>query len=131
MLQFGHHTNMSWILCKSSCMCLIINPSYHTCISFAFGSFPYNITYHFGLPHPTIAHFSHCQCGHTIDDLDFTCVGAHVGVNILQPMILFKISSQLLFWKVEHIYSERFPNFSPTTFNDKLIILSLETTFGP
>ncbi len=24
---------------------------------------------HFGLPHPTIAHLSWCQCGHTIDDL--------------------------------------------------------------
>jgi hypothetical protein len=24
---------------------------------------------HFGLPHPTIAHLSLCQCGHTIDDL--------------------------------------------------------------
>jgi hypothetical protein len=22
-----------------------------------------------GLPHPTIAHLSRCQCGHTIDDL--------------------------------------------------------------
>jgi hypothetical protein len=128
MLQFGHHMNMFWILCKSSCMCLIINPSYHTCISFVFDSFPYNITYHFGLPHLIVAHLSHCQ---TIDDLDFTCFIVHVGVNTLQPMILFKISLQLLFWKVEHIYSERFLNFSPTTFNDKLIILSLETTFGP
>jgi hypothetical protein len=45
MLQFGHNMNTSWILCKSSCMCLIINPSYHTCVSFVFISFPYNVTY--------------------------------------------------------------------------------------
>jgi hypothetical protein len=43
--SFKHHVNTFPILCKFSHKCLIINPFYHTCISFAFGSLSYNITY--------------------------------------------------------------------------------------
>ncbi len=40
--SFEHYVNMFPILCKFSCICLVINPSYHTCIPFVLYSFPYN-----------------------------------------------------------------------------------------
>jgi hypothetical protein len=47
-------------------------------------------------------------------------------VSPLQPMIRSKIPLQLLHRKVEPTYKERFLTFSPTTHEDKWILLSLK-----
>jgi hypothetical protein len=51
----------------------------------------------------------------------FTCFGAYVTMYTLQPMILFSILLELFFWRMEHIYKERFPTYSPTTLGEKPI----------
>jgi hypothetical protein len=52
-------TTGSWLLVhpNTPLFCL---PSFHFLIT---------LHIHLGIPHPTIAHFSQCQCGHTINDL--------------------------------------------------------------
>jgi len=40
-------------------------------------------------------------------------------VSTLQPIIRFEILLQLLHWKVELMYRERFLIFSPTTYEDE------------
>jgi hypothetical protein len=58
-----------------------------------------------GLLYPIVAHFSHCQCGHTIDDLCIhLCLKCLCKNEHITPVILFKILSQLLLWRLEHIY---------------------------
>jgi hypothetical protein len=46
---FKHHVNTSSLMCGSRGKWLIINLSYHICISFIFSPFPCNITYMFWL----------------------------------------------------------------------------------
>jgi hypothetical protein len=53
----------------------------------------------------------------------FICFNARVRVNTLQPMILFGIPSQLLFWKMQHTYKKSFSTFSPATLGGKSIFL--------
>jgi hypothetical protein len=45
--SFTYHTNMSLFMCRSKGKHLVINLSYHTCISFIFSPFLYNIMYLF------------------------------------------------------------------------------------
>jgi hypothetical protein len=43
--SFECHVNVSSFLCRSNHRCWVIIPSYHTCISFVFDSFLYNVAY--------------------------------------------------------------------------------------
>jgi hypothetical protein len=43
--SFKYYGNMFFLMCKSKGRRLVINSSYHTCISSIFNPFPYNITY--------------------------------------------------------------------------------------
>jgi hypothetical protein len=80
---------------------------------------------YFGLPHPIVTFFSHCQHGHNIS------FSAHVGVSTLRTTIFFEMSLSLLFWKMEHTYKDKFPTFSPTTLNSGSIFLLLKMAFKP
>jgi hypothetical protein len=109
-------------LCKSNCRCLVINLSYHACIPFVLESLPHSVTYS-----PWFATSYSCTSFMLLVSI---CISACVEMSALQPMMLFKILSQLPFWKMEHTYKKKFPTFSFTTLGDKLIFLSLKKTFG-
>jgi hypothetical protein len=124
--------NTSLILFKSNYKCLVINLSYHTCILFIFDSFLYNVMY----PPWSVTFYNYTSFTFLVWTYlvpliiwVFICFSAHAGMNTLQPMILFRIPLQLLFWKVEHMYKNKFPTFSPTIINCELIFLSPQTTF--
>jgi hypothetical protein len=51
--SFRYHGNTSLFMCGSRGRCLVINSSYHTCISFILSPLPYRCT-HFGLPKSTV-----------------------------------------------------------------------------
>jgi hypothetical protein len=67
--SFRYHANTSALMRGSTDKHLVINSFYHNCNLFILNPLFISLRIHFGLPHPTIAHLSQCQCGHTIDDL--------------------------------------------------------------
>jgi hypothetical protein len=127
--SFWHHASMSLTLCMSNCGCLVINLFYHTYISFVLYSFLFSFpyppwlatsysctfftllmwTYHWWFGYPLV--WCSCRNEHIITH-DF-----------------FEILSQLLFWKVDHMYRKRFFTFSPTMINNGSIFLSLKIVF--
>jgi len=69
--SFGYCVNMYLHMCGSKGRHLVINSSYHTiffCLSLVHVFT--TLRTRLDLPHPTVAHLSRCQCGHTIDDLN-------------------------------------------------------------
>jgi hypothetical protein len=105
------------MLSRSNYKCLVINLSSHTYILFIFDSFPYNVMY----PPWLIASYHYTSFTFLVWTYLVPliiwvsiCFSVRVGVSTLQPTILFEIPSQLLFWKVEHKYRDKFPTFSPT-----------------
>jgi len=115
--------NMSPIFYKSNYECLFINPSYYIYILFNFGSFPYNVSIGLGLPHPTIVHFSHYQCGHTIDGLNNHLLWCLCGSErSIAYNILWDIVTTIDLESGAHIH-RKFPTFSLATFNNKVNIL--------
>jgi hypothetical protein len=86
---------------------------------------------HLSLSQLIVAHFSHCQCEHTIDDLGIhlllcpcenECATTH---DIIQDTIVTIILER------EANIQKGFPTFSPTTFDIESIFLSSKTAFGP
>jgi len=72
----------------------------------------------FDLPHPTIAHFSCCQCELTNDDLSIYLFWCPCGNKHITTHDILKILSQLLIWRMEHTYKEKFPTFCFAIRND-------------
>ncbi len=66
----GRHANTSLVLCKSNYAHLVI--THPTTLAFSLSLIHFFLVSHThpSLPHSTIAHLSHCKCGHTIDDLN-------------------------------------------------------------
>jgi len=110
----------------------LISSSYYTCISFIFNPFPYNTSYPFWF----VTYYS-CSFFYDVNVIiPLTiyvpiCFGALAEVNIQQPMIHFRILSQLLFWKMEHMFKRRSLTFFLATLNNEWISFSLETTSEP
>ncbi len=119
----------SLVLCNFSHKCLLLihptTPTFHL----SFVHFFTMLSTHLGLPHPTIAHFHVVNVDIPLMIWVLICFNAHAGVSALQCTILFGIPLQLLFWKVKHMYRERFPTFFPTMLTDESSILVIINNF--
>jgi hypothetical protein len=105
----------AWLLTR------LITPTFHLSLA----HFLIALYTHLGLSHPIVAHlFYGVNVVIPLTNYVPTCFGAFVGVNIQQPMIHFGILSQLLFWRVEHMFNGRYPTFSFTTLDNEWISLS-------
>ncbi len=126
--------NIMWthflLMCESRGRCLVINSSYHICILFIFNPLLTTLCTCLGLPHPIVPHLSQCWCDHTIYDLNTHLFRCPYMNQCIAAHDTFRILSQLLLWKVEHMFRRRSSTFSLATPDDEWISLSLEVSFG-
>jgi len=125
--SFRCHTNMFLIFCRSNHKCLIINPSYHL----SSVHFLIMLHTHLSLSHPIVAHLSHCQCGHTIDDLGIHLLLCPCGNECIKTHDIIQDTINTIALEGEAHVQKGFPTFSFTTFNTKSIFLSWKTIFEP
>ncbi len=119
---------------------LITSPSYHTYILFVLNSLHYNITYFPWLATNVIfAHFSCCQCGHTIDDLGihlFWCMcgnGCITTHHTLQGIVAISAlgNGTHLQKEVPHLFPSPHSTMNLYSYHQKWLIKCCHSLFDP
>jgi hypothetical protein len=119
--------NKYLILCRSSCRHLVINLSYHTCILFVLGSFPYNNMYPLWL----VASYS-CTYFMLWVWTYYWWFGYPLVLMLVRewthysPWYFLTYCCNYCFGELNTCIKKRFSTFSLTTLNVELIFLSWE-----
>lgn len=86
---------------------------------------------HFGLPHPTMAHLSRFQCGHTLDNLGTHLLWCPYGNERTTTHNTLRDVIATIAWENGTHVQKEVSHFSLTTPNDESISLSPYRAFGP
>jgi len=117
--SFRYHASMFPFTCESKGRHLFISSSYYACISFIFNPLLYNTMYLFWFAtfygFPSFMALS----DHTIDNLGTHLLWCPCKSECTTTHNTLWILSQLLFWRMEHMFRGRFPTFSLVTPDNK------------